>query len=97
MSLMGFLPLGWQTIRIEYPPVQGATRALRDNGFGPLIRKWDHMIEVSADARGTRYTDRVTIDAGALTPLIVIFARYFYAHRQKRWRRLVAHGFDYAA
>jgi hypothetical protein len=97
MSLLGVLPIGWQMIRIEYPPVHGDTRTLRDNGFGPLIRTWDHTIEVSPDGQGALYTDRVTIDAGALTPVIVTFARIFYAHRQKRWRRLVSNGFDYAA
>lgn len=96
MSLMGVVPIGWQTIRIEYPPMQGATRVLRDNGFGPLIKKWDHRIEVSPDAQGARYVDHVTIDAGLLTPLIVLFAHQFYRHRQRRWRHLVARGFDYA-
>ena len=34
--------------------------------------------------------------AGVLTPFIWLFAQLFYRHRQSRWRRLVANGFDYA-
>ena len=97
MSWLGVLPIGWQVIRIEYPLTHGAKRALRDNGFGPLIRKWNHLIEVSPDAGGTLYVDRIAIDAGLLTPLVALFARHFYKHRQRRWRTLVARGFDYAA
>lgn len=96
MSLWGVLPIGWQIIRIEYPPMKGATRLLRDNGFSPMIKIWDHMIEVSPEAHGTHYVDRITIEAGVLTPLVALFARYFYQHRQRRWRTLVARGFDYA-
>lgn len=96
ISLMGVVPIGSQTIVIEYPPTHGATRVLRDNGYGPLIKKWDHRIEVSPDGRGAHYVDHVTIDAGLLTPLIVLLARQFYRHRQQRWRNLVARRFDYA-
>jgi hypothetical protein len=77
-------------------PEQPAGRyAVRDNGYGPLIKRWDHWIEINAEGTGTRYVDRVHIDAGVLTPLICGFARLFYAHRQRRWRRLVARNFDY--
>lgn len=96
MRLMGLIPIGWQVIRIEIPAPQGDTRVLRDNGYGPMIKTWDHVIEVSPDGQGTRYVDRVTIDAGVLTPLVFAFAHSFYRHRQRRWQRLVANGFDYS-
>ncbi|XUU61442.1 hypothetical protein ACRAQ6_03995 [Erythrobacter sp. HA6-11] len=89
MLAFGFLPMGEQTIGIEFPPAQGDRRILRDNGHGALIKRWDHWIFVEPEGEGTRYTDRVDIDAGLLTPFIALFARMFYGHRQKRWRNLV--------
>ena len=92
----GAAPLGWQVVRIERPtPVDGAFY-LRDNGRGALARRWDHLITVEPAGPGrTRYTDRVDIEAGLLTPLVWAYAWAFYAHRQRRWRALVARGFRY--
>ena len=95
--LWGWLPLGWQVIDIEFLPDQGQTRRLRDNGRGWLIPTWDHMIEVAPADGGTRYVDRVKIEAGLLTLLVVAFARRFYMHRQARWQQLVAARFEYGA
>lgn len=93
MLLFGFVPIGWQAIVISLPEAEGQMRFVRDNGFGPLISRWDHWIEISPENDGTRYVDRVTIDAGILTPLVSTFARVFYAHRQARWRALARSGF----
>lgn len=94
MWLFGVLPIGWQAVVISAPEPQSDTRFVRDNGYGPLIRRWDHWIEISPGANSTTtYTDRVTIEAGLLTPLIAGFARLFYAHRQRRWRKLARTGF----
>ncbi len=95
--LLGVLPVGWQAIKIEPQPMRGDVWSIRDNGHGAMIRTWDHMIEIKPEGDGTRYADRVTIDAGVLTFFVVVFARFFYAHRQRRWRRLIGNGFDYAA
>lgn len=78
-------------------------RRLRDNGRGTILRRWDHWITVEpagtaaestdsgrGEGRATRYTDRVDVDAGVLTPLAGGLARVFYAHRQRRWHRLLA-------
>lgn len=94
MWLFGFIPIGWQAVVISEPPPDGATRFIRDNGYGPLIKRWDHWIAIAPRADGTtHYIDRVDIDAGLLTPLIEIFARAFYTHRQRRWRALARTGF----
>jgi len=89
MLAFGLFPIGEQTIGIEYPLEDGRRRILRDNGHGALIKQWDHWIFVEPDGEGTRYTDRVDVDAGLLTPFVSAFARIFYRHRQRRWRRLV--------
>ncbi len=87
LLLFGVVPLGWQTIGIEYPADAGPM-TLRDNGHGLMAQQWDHWIFVTPDGDGTRYTDRVDVSAGVLTPLVALFARMFYAHRQRRWRLL---------
>ncbi|GAB5550198.1 MAG: hypothetical protein SangKO_099580 [Sandaracinaceae bacterium] len=90
--------VGRQTIRIERPSSPGDVHVLRDNGSGTVARRWDHVMTVEPAAWGrTRYTDRVEIEAGPLTPAVWAVARGFYGHRQRRWRRLVASGFQYGA
>ncbi|MFV0492358.1 MAG: hypothetical protein ACK5M4_11115 [Pseudorhodobacter sp.] len=89
MRLFGVLPIGWQVISISFPVPEGQTRYLRDNGHGRFIRRWDHLISIAPEGAKTRYTDRVEIEAGILTGLVALCARLFYAHRQRRWRRLV--------
>lgn len=91
MFLFGIIPLGWQAVVISLPEAKGDVRFVRDNGYGPLVSRWDHWIAIGPDpaGHGTRYIDQVTIDAGVLTPVVAAFARVFYAHRQRRWRALV--------
>ncbi len=95
MLLFGWLPVGWQAIRIEMPQQASGKYVVRDNGYSRLIKRWDQWIEITAEGTGTRYIDRVEIEAGFLTPLIWAFARLFYAYRQRRWQRLVARRFAY--
>lgn len=95
LLLFGFLPIGWQIVGLEYPPCDNQRRLLRDNGCGWLIKTWDHMISIEPEGEGTRYTDEVKIDAGLLTMPVTLFARIFYAHRQRRWLKLANSGFDY--
>ena len=90
MLLFGVLPIGRQVIGIEYPQAETDTYVLRDNGRGTMISRWDHWIFLRPEAGGTRYTDRVDVSAGILTPFVAGFARLFYAHRQRRWRKLAA-------
>jgi hypothetical protein len=95
MWLFGIVPIGWQAVVISHPAQDGETRFIRDNGYGPLIRRWDHWIAIVPGEGGTtHYTDKVAIEAGLLTPLIVAFARAFYGHRQRRWRALARSGFS---
>ncbi|MEO0703913.1 MAG: hypothetical protein AAFY80_17395 [Pseudomonadota bacterium] len=92
----GIVPMGRQTISISYPDAPGETRQVRDNGHSALIKRWDHLIILESDGTGTRYTDRVAIEAGLMTLPVSMFARSFYAHRQRRWRLLVDSGFTYS-
>ena len=96
LRLFGLVPIGWQVVGIERPAEQGRVRSLRDDGRSAMIRRWDHRMTVEPLPDGrTRYTDHLEIEAGVLTPAAWAFARLFYAHRQRRWRALVARGFRY--
>jgi hypothetical protein len=58
---------------------------------GGLLTRWNHDIVVTPlDAGRCRYRDRIDIDAGMFTPLVVMYARWFYRMRQRRWRALAA-------
>jgi hypothetical protein len=77
MYLFYFIPFGEQTIRIELlKSKEEGEFILRDNGFGTLIKKWDHWIFIKKidEKEQTIYTDRADIDAGILTPFIWIYA-----------------------
>jgi hypothetical protein len=100
LRLFGWLPFGTQWIVTSILLADATSEqeyyVLRDNGHSDLIATWDHLICMRATADGrTHYTDLVEVRAGLLTPLIWLYATIFYRHRQARWRRLVAHDFDY--
>ncbi|MFC3096529.1 SRPBCC family protein [Alteraurantiacibacter palmitatis] len=102
VKLLGLIPLDDQIVGIEELPSDPSAGcyALRDNGRGcargkdggGLIRRWDHTMQVEPEGEGTCYTDRVEVDAGALTFAAAGFARLLYTHRQRRWRGLLAAG-----
>lgn len=51
---------------------------------------WNHRIEIKALSDGrTSYTDEVEIGAGWKTLFVYGWATCFYAHRQKKWIRLL--------
>ncbi|PAT43476.1 hypothetical protein [Vandammella animalimorsus] len=93
MYLFGLIPLGRQTIVISFPE-HGGGFALRDNGHGSLVRRWDHLITLTPNDAGTCYRDQVAIEAGWLTWPVWLFAQLFYRHRQRRWRQLAARDFE---
>lgn len=100
LKLLGLLPIGRQwvvPIIVTDNSTSGAQEyKIRDNGSGSMAKVWDHLITISESADGrTNYSDRVEIQAGVLTPFVWLFANIFYRHRQRRWRRLAASGFDY--
>ncbi len=96
MRALGVIPLGTQWVDISWPPAAAPVYQIHDNGTGQLVRGWAHLITLAPAAGGrTRYTDRVDVNAGLLTPFVWLFAWLFYAHRQNRWRTLVRRGFQY--
>jgi len=84
--LFGAIPYGTHTIYIlRFDPDGISSR--EGNEHVPV---WNHEIRlVETDESHTRYTDRVEIRAGWKTPFIWLWANAFYAHRQRKWIRLL--------
>lgn len=87
LVLLNIFPAWTHHLRIE--GVDDRARALQSREGGGPIRRWDHLIQVEPlGPDQCRYTDRVEIEAGPLTPLIWAYAGLFYRYRQWRWQRL---------
>ena len=85
--LFGLLPFSRHHLRIAR--IDDSTRTLSSREFGGLIRVWNHDIEVIAiNESSCLYQDRIEIDAGMMTPIVVAYAHWFYRMRQRRWRAL---------
>lgn len=55
---------------------------------GPVL-VWKYQLKVDAvHSLLRRYTDRIEIHAGWLTPVVWLFASVFYRYRQMQWRKL---------
>lgn len=79
--------------RIEVVELDQATRTVRTQEHGGLLRSWRHTLHVAPiTPTRCRYSDAVEIDAGALTPLVVGFTRVLFGYRHRRWQRLVRSG-----
>jgi hypothetical protein len=87
MYLFGFIPLGTHTLVIER--IDQSARQIQSREHDPLVRLWDHRVEVKPTEDGrTLYSDDIQIESGLLTLPVWLFASVFYRHRQGRWRKL---------
>ena len=80
------IPFGTHTIHIvRFDPDGISSR--EGNEHVPV---WNHDIALKAiDAEHTGYTDRVEIHAGWKTVFVWMWANAFYAHRQRKWIKLL--------
>jgi hypothetical protein len=100
LKALGCIPLGKQWIVISQPGEESHASPevyrIRDNGFGDLVSKWDHLITIRNTPDGlAHYTDTVEVRAGLLTPFVWLYSQIFYRHRQRRLRKLVKNDFHY--
>ena len=86
-KLFGFIPLGTHTINvISFSESDG----IYTHEYNPHVPTWNHRIILDQiDQDKTRYTDEVKIDAGWKTPFVYLWAKAFYAHRQRKWIKLL--------
>ena len=85
--LFGFIPLGTRTVAFDR--IDAERREIETREHDPLIRRWDHTMRVWPIGGRTLYSDDIEIEAGILTLPVVLFAHWFYRHRQRRWRTVV--------
>lgn len=84
--LFGVIPFGTHTIHIVRFDQDGVS-SREGNEHVPV---WNHEIKlIKLDGSRTEYTDRVEIRAGWKTIFIWLWAKAFYAHRQRRWVKLL--------
>ena len=85
-KLFGFIPYGTHTIHIVRFDEDGIS-SQEGNEHVPV---WNHDITLlPIDHEHTSYTDRVEIQAGWKTVFIWLWAKAFYAHRQRKWISLL--------
>ena len=85
--LFGFIPFSHHHLHIA--KIDEKERTLSSREQGGLVKRWDHDIIVTQVSPETcSYRDRIDIDAGVVTPVVVLYARFFYRIRQRRWRAL---------
>ena len=90
ISLFGFIPMGIQTINVNFTNRPGDVRMMIDSGealSGPLAvtRDWDHRMAISAaPANKTLYRDRLVVKAGMLTPFVWFGLWGFWQFRSRR-------------
>ena len=83
--LFGVIPFGIHTIHIERFDCD-CIRSREGNAHVPV---WNHKIYLRDHGNETEYTDEVDIEAGWKTVFIWLWAKAFYAHRQKKWIRML--------
>jgi len=83
--LFGIIPFGTHVIHIERFDMDTITSKERNEHV--LI--WNHNIYLKEMESRTEYTDKVDIDAGWKTSFIYLWAKAFFAHRQRKWIRML--------
>jgi hypothetical protein len=85
--LFGFIPFARHHLHVA--AIDESTRSLTSREHGGLLKSWDHdIVVIPIDDLRCTYRDRIEIDAGIFTPLVGVYARWFYRMRQRRWRAL---------
>lgn len=89
LFLFNFIP-AWKH-QIHFVRVDDKQAELYTNEKGGIVSVWNHLIKIEAEnERSCLYTDKIEIEAGALTPIVWCFAQVFYRYRQRRWHFIFA-------
>ncbi|HOF00620.1 MAG TPA: hypothetical protein PK385_07765 [Spirochaetota bacterium] len=87
LHIFGKIPFGAHTIRVLSFNKDSGINTREYNKYVPI---WNHRIYLeSIDENTTRYTDEVEVGAGWKTPFVALWAKMFYAHRQRKWKKLL--------
>ncbi|MCV0424967.1 MAG: hypothetical protein K5905_05825 [Roseibium sp.] len=72
-----------QEYYIEILECNDRERVLTSNEKGAGVKHWLHKLQILETETGSRLIDKIEIDAGWLTPIFAIWARYLYSARHK--------------
>ena len=86
--LFGRLPA--QEYRMEVAELSDEAMTFRSEESGAGVERWSHRLRVVPDGTGARLEEEITLEAGALTPLMALWARLLYGVRGRRRRALLA-------
>lgn len=79
VRLFGWMPpMDYRMELAAFDPVGHSFRSVESGGS---IRRWEHVLTVAPTKTGARLTDTITIDAGAMTPLMRLWAKFVYRRR----------------
>ena len=86
-KLFALIPFGGHTIKVIQFDIEKGIYTQEVNKHVPV---WNHKIILEKiDENTTKYTDIVEIQAGWKTLFVYLWANSFYAHRQRKWKRLL--------
>lgn len=89
LRMLGLGPLSSHEVNIVR--VDESAREIATQEYSRIVDVWNHCMRVEVlPGNRSRYTDRVDISAGLLTPAVWLFASLFYRARQRRWESLLA-------
>lgn len=90
VSLFGKLPK--QPYHMEVVECDDQNMILRSSERGAGVKAWQHKLTVTEAETGSRLHDKIDIDAGLLTPVFALWARYLYGARHKPRLRMLEEG-----
>jgi len=87
-KIFNFIPFGVHTIKItDFDSESLEISSKESNSHVPV---WNHKIYIKpVDSTHTKYMDKVEIDAGWKTTFIYMWAKLFYSHRHRKWKKII--------
>ncbi|MFT4022874.1 MAG: hypothetical protein QM664_03700 [Flavihumibacter sp.] len=88
MLLYGLIPFGGiHTLYFE--KIDNENRCMQTSERDRITKVWRHTISMQKIRdHSICYTDEVIIYAGLMTGIVTWWAKYFFIHRQQRWKLL---------
>lgn len=86
--LFNLIPVG--TRQIFFEKINSTARQIQTRESDSLVKHWDHLISIKPiDDLNCIYSDEIEIEAGLITPIVWLWANWFYRHRQARWQKIL--------
>lgn len=88
LKIFSILPMGIHTIHVIQ--FNKDTLTVYTNESNKSVPIWNHKITLqTTDDATCCYTDEVELYAGWKTPIVFLWSKFFYKHRQRKWLKLL--------